>query len=355
MTRTLFLSLTLLASLAFAQQARFPDLQKAQTLLAQKKYDAALKSLDAAEKKGGLDREALLTLLESRGLALASLNKLDEAEKNFRSVLALDGRRDLSGKYQGKVNTVIAAAKDWYAKNGGIELGALEPGAENGRVKQISLFVKNDPLKLITHIRFYVRADGAAWKPLDTTVANDAAAVDVDAATIEWWAAALTEKQDQLMFLASAGRPVKQTAPAAAPVAVAKNDAPKETVLTPEPKVTPADDVRESPATTAMSPVRGVGIGLLIAGAVAGGVGTYFGISANTAATNIRTSLMNGGYDPNALYQQDQARITQAAVANALIIGAGALGITGIILIIVGKDVVVAPNANGGATVSGRF
>ncbi|PZR06039.1 MAG: hypothetical protein DI536_30915 [Archangium gephyra] len=354
MKRTLFLALTLLAGFALAQQARYPDLQKAQTLLAQKKYDAALKALDAAEKKGGLDREALLTLLESRGLALASLNKLDDAEKNFRSVLALDGRRDLSGKYQGKVNTVIAAAKDWYAKNGGIELGALEPGAENGRVKQISLFVKNDPLKLITHIRFYVRADGGAWKPLDTTVANDAAAVDVDASTIEWWAAALTEKQDQLMFLASAGRPVKQTAPAAAPVAVAKNDAPKEAVLTPEPKVTPVEDVRET-TTTAMSPVRGVGIGFLVAGAVAAGVGTYFGISANTAATNIRASLMNGGYDPNALYQQDQARITQSTIANALLIGAGALGVTGLILIIVGKDVVVSPNANGGATVSGRF
>ncbi|MGV3620549.1 MAG: hypothetical protein ACO1OB_07015 [Archangium sp.] len=351
----MFLTLTLLAGLALAQQARYPDLQKAQTLLAQKKYDAALKALDAAEKKGGLDREALLTLLESRGLALASLNKLDEAEKNFRSVLALDGRRDLSGKYQGKVNTVIASAKDWYAKNGGIELGALEPGAENGRVKQISLFVKNDPLKLITHIRFYVRADGGAWKPLDTTVANGAAAVDVDAASIEWWAAALTEKQDQLMFLASAGRPVKQSPPAAAPTPVAtKSDAPKETVLTPKETVDPAADVRDEPKT-AMSPVRGVGIGFLVAGAVAAGVGTYFGISSGAAATSIRTSLMNGGYDPNALYQQDQARITQAAIANALIIGGAALGVTGIVLIIVGKDVVVTPNANGGATVSGRF
>lgn len=351
MKRALLLSLALLATSASAQ--RYPDLQKAQTLLAQKKYDAALKALDAAEKKGGLDREALLTLLESRGLALASLNKLDEAEKNFRSVLALDGRRDLSGKYQGKVNTVIAQAKDWYAKNGGIELGPLEPGAEDGRVKQVSLFVKNDPLKLITHIRFYVRADGSAWKPLDTTVSNGAAAVDVDAATIEWWAAALTEKQDQLMFLASAGRPVKQSAPA--PVATAKNDAPREAVLTPAPAEQPVADVRETTATTTMSPVRGVGIGLLVAGALAGGVGTYFGITSNVATGNIRTSLMNGGYDPDALYQQDQTRIMQSAVANALFITAGALGITGIILTIIGKDVVVAPNANGGATVSGRF
>lgn len=349
--RALFLVLAVAASTAFAQ--RYPDLQKAQTLLAQKKYDAALKALDAAEKKGNLDREALLTLLESRGLALASLGKLDAAETNFRSVLALDGRRDLTGKYQGKVAGVIASAKDWHAKNGGIELGALDPGAEDGRVKQVSLFVKNDPLKLITHIRFYLRTDGGAWKPLDTTVANGAAAVDVDATTVEWWAAALTERQDQLMFLASAGRPVKQSAP----VAVAKVDAPKEepkATLTPREETKPVEDLQQ-PATTVMSPVRGVGIGLLVAGAVAGGVGTYFGISSNTAANDIRTSLMNGGYDPNALYQQDQARITQAAVANALIIGAGALGVTGLILIIAGQDVVVTPNANGGATVSGRF
>lgn len=205
MKRMLLLALALSAATATAQ--RYPDLQKAQTLLAQKKYDAALKALDAAEKKGSLDREALLTLLESRGLALASLNKLDDAEKNFRSVLALDGKRDLTGKYQGKVAGVIAAAKDWYAKNGGIELGALEPGAEDGRVKQVSLFVKNDPLKLITHIRFYLRTDGGAWKPVDTNVANGAAAVDTDAATVEWWAAALTEKQDQLMFLALRASP----------------------------------------------------------------------------------------------------------------------------------------------------
>ena len=76
---------------AFAQ--RNPDLEKAQQLLAQKKYDAALKSIEAAAKKGGLERESLLTLLESRGLAQAFLGQTEKAEESFRSVLQLEPKR----------------------------------------------------------------------------------------------------------------------------------------------------------------------------------------------------------------------------------------------------------------------
>jgi len=104
--------LVALASLtAFGQ--RNADLEKAQQFLAQKKYDAALKSIEAAAKKGGLERESLLTLLESRGLAEASLGQTQKAEESFRSVLQLEPRRDLTGKYTGKVVPVIAAAKEW--------------------------------------------------------------------------------------------------------------------------------------------------------------------------------------------------------------------------------------------------
>lgn len=349
-----------LASLtAFAQ--RNPDLEKAQQLLAAKKYDAALKSIEAAAKKGGLERESMLTLLESRGLAQASLGQTEKAEESFRAVLQLEPKRELTGKYTGKVVPVIAAAKEWFKANGSIEVGPLDPGTENGRVKQISLFVRNDPLKLVRKAKFYVRKDGGAWKPVEANMANGAAATDVDGDVIEWWAELLTERNDQLMFLGSAGKPVKQSAPAPTPVAVAKveekkPDAPVETTLVPAApaKTEEVVSVSQQPITR-MSPLRTTGFVLLGVGAVAAGVGTYFGVTSNSQRETVKASLASGGYDPVELYNRDQTAITNATIANALWIGGGAVAATGLLFAILGTDVVVTPGGGGGVSVSGKF
>jgi hypothetical protein len=351
----LVLMVALVSLGALAQ--RNPDLEKAQQLLAQKKYDAALKSLEAAAKKGGLERESLLTLLESRGLAQASLGQTQQAEESFRSVLQLDARRDLTGKYTGKVAGVIASAKEWFKEHGGIELGPLDPGTQDGRVKQISLFVKNDPLKLISQVRFYVRKDGGAWKPIEASLVNGAAATDVDAETIEWWAEALSEKKDQLMFLGSAGRPIKQSAP----VAVAAKEPTKEVdapAKQPETKLTPTprpEERLEAQPVMQSSPLRPVGYVLLGLGAVGLGVGTYFGVNSNSIRTTVKADLAAGGSDPVELYNRDQSAIASARLANIMLISGGAVAATGLLFVIIGKDVAVVPGAGGGVTVSGKF
>lgn len=351
MRRLMLVVLAVASATSFAQ--RNPELERAQQQLAQKKYDAALKSLDAAEKKGGLERDSLLTLLESRGLAQASLGQLDKAEQDFRALLQLDAKRDLTGKYVGKVAGVIASAKEWFKANGGIELGPLEPGAQDGRVKQISLFVKNDPLRLISQVRFYLRKDGGAWKPVEAKVINGAAATDVDSETIEWWAEALSERKDQLLFLGSAGRPIKQRAPAPVVAVVeTKTDAPE------RPSVTPVQaPVVETRTTTTQrgSALRPAGYVLLGLGVVAAGVGTYFGVSSFGEREKIKAELSMGGFDVAALYARDQAAIGSARVANILFAAAGALGITGGVLWFLGRDVAVVPGAGGGVTVLGKF
>ncbi|MDP2274239.1 MAG: tetratricopeptide repeat protein [Archangium sp.] len=352
----LFLILVALASLtSFAQ--RNPDLEKAQQLLAQKKYAEALKSIEAAAKKGGLERESLLTLLESRGLAQASLGQTEKAEESFRSVLQLEPRRDLTGKYTGKVVPVIAAAKEWFKTNGGIELGPLDPGVEAGRVKQISLFVKNDPLKLISQAKFYVRKDGGAWKPVEAAMANGAATTDVDADVVEWWAELLSERKDQLMFLGSAGKPIKQTAPA--PVAVAKVEEKKADApaAEPEKKLTPAEkpDERLEAVTMKSSPLRPVGFVLLGLGVAAAGVGTYFGVTSAGQRDSVRADLAAGNTSQVELYNRDQTAISNGAIANVLWAAGGALGVTGLIMVILGHDVAVVPGAGGGVTVLGKF
>ncbi|MFO0601441.1 MAG: hypothetical protein U0228_39435 [Myxococcaceae bacterium] len=359
--RALVLCVAVALSSSAALAQKNPDLEKAQLLLAGKKYDQALKAIEAAAKKGGLDRESLLTLLESRGLAEASLGKLDRAEESFRSVLQLDGKRDLTGKYTGKAAQAIAAAKDWFKANGGIELGPLEPGAEDGRVKQVSLFIKNDPLKLIALVRIYTRVDGGAWKPTEAKVINGAAALDVDAVSIEWWAEALSEKKDQLMFLASAGRPIKQSAPAPAPVAAKVVDEPKKeepATLAPVAKAEPAPVEVKSEPTSSGSALRPAGYVLVGLGVAAAGVGAYFGITSSSTRETVKADLAKGGYDPVELYQRDQGAIMRATVANVLFVSAGALGLTGGLLWFLGRDVTVTPTvggSGGGVTLLGHF
>src|SRR4051812_14748318 len=97
-----------------------PELEKAQKLLASKKYADALKALEAAEKKGGLDHDSYMTLLESKGLSQASLNKVDPATESFKALLSIDPRRDLEGKYKGDVVKAITAAQEWVKANGAL-------------------------------------------------------------------------------------------------------------------------------------------------------------------------------------------------------------------------------------------
>jgi hypothetical protein len=363
MTRALLLIATLSSFGALAQKN--PDLEKAQQLLAQRKYPDALKALEAAEKKGSMDRDSYLTLLESKGLAYASTNKADKAEEYFRSVLCLDPKRELAGKYAGAVGKPITAAIEWAKQNGALELVALEPGVSDGRVKQISFAVKNDPLKLVKAVKFYVRTDGGSWKPTPGAVTNGSGSLDVDAAQVEWWAETQDLNSNQVAFLGSALKPVKNAAPAPVAVAVVeKKPEPKEEpkpVLTPEPKkeepAPVAATVTEPAAST--STLRIVGYALMGAGVVALGLGTYFGLTYNSERQAIRDALMSGGSSQSALFARDQAAIQTGTLANVMFITGGALAAGGAVLWFVGgnssSSMAIMPLGTNGLAVSGTF
>jgi hypothetical protein len=350
MSRVVLLT-TFVSAVALAQKN--PDLEKAQTLLAQRKYPDALKALEAAEKKGGLDRDSYLTLLESKGLALASTNKLEQSELAFRAVLGVDPRRELSGKYVGAVNKPIDAAKAWIAENGPISIVALEPGISRGRVTQLSLAVKNDPQRVVKAVKFYVRMDSGSWKPTDAALVNGAASLDVDAVSADWWAELQDDRKNQVAFLGSALKPLRATVPA--PVAAVPAPAPEKQA---EPAAaTPA------PAATATAAPPGVS-GLRVAGYVTAGVGlatlgvgSVFGITANAQAADIRAANVPGA-NQAALFDQDQKRIMNATTANVLFISGAVLAVGGVVLWFLGAPeapVAIVPMGPTGLAVTGRF
>ena len=357
MKRALLLTLSLASLSALAQKN--PDLEKAQALLAQRKYADALKAIEAAEKKGGLDRDSYLTLLESKGLALASTNKLDKAEESFRAVLGLDPKRELAGKYSGAIGKPIAAAQEWIKANGALELVALDPGTADGRVKQISFAVKNDPLKLIKVVKFFLKMDGGSWKPVQGVLTNGAASIDTDAATVEWWAETQDDNKNQVAFLGSAVRPVKNVAPAVVAVAEKKvvDAAKEEPKLTPEPKSEPVVAVT---AETASSPLRPISYGLLGAGVIGLGVATYFGVTYNSQRQLIRDDLAANRGTQAELYERDQAAIRNGTIANVLFIAGGALVASGAVLWFVGgssssTSMGLVPMGTNGVAVTGSF
>jgi hypothetical protein len=348
----------LVSSVAFAQKN--PDLEKAQQLLAQKKYAEALKALEAAEKKGGLDRDSFLTLLETKGLAQASTNKLDQAELSFRAVLGVDPRRELSGKYAGAVNKPIDAAKAWIKENGPVSIVALDPGTSAGRVKQVSLAVKNDPQNVVKAVKFYVKMDGGSWKPMDASLVNGAASLDTDADAVEWWAELQDDKKNQVAFLGSALKPIRNTAPA--PVAVAPAPTPEPEKKADAPKAEPMPVARTEPAVTtttapSVSGTRIAGYALMGAGVIALGVGIAFGVTSNGQAAAIRMANVPGA-NQTELFAQDQARIQNATLANVFVISGAVAAAGGAVLWFLGAPdapVAIVPMGPTGLAVTGRF
>ena len=358
--RTLLLAVPLLGLAAAAAEApKNADLEKAQKALAAKKYPDALKAIEAAEKKGGLDLDSYSTLLESKALALASTKKLPQAEEAFKTLLTLDPRRDLAGKYKGDVVKALEAALAWVNQNGGLQVVALEPGASGGKVKQVSVSVKNDPLKLAKTARIYLKQGDGTWKPVDVAVNNGVAAADTDAAEVEYWAELQDANKNQLKFLGSALRPQKATAPpvvAEAPPPPKKEEKPvakpvekpvekapvaEAPVKEEEPKLTP----RENEGTEATvtedsgkggSVLRPVSYAVLGAAIIAAGVGVYFGATSEGAKSSIRMDQMSMTFTAQQLYDRDQARIGQAQVANGMFITAAVAAVIGVVLFVLG-------------------
>jgi hypothetical protein len=320
------------------------DLEKAQQQLAAKKYAEALKSLEAAEKKGGLDHDSLLVLHESKGLAQASLKKLDKAEESFKVLLALDPRHDMTGKYKGEVVKAVEAAQAWLKDNGALSVVALDPGVQGGKVKQVSVSVKNDPLKLINSIRIYLKQDGGTWKPVDAPITNGVAAADTDGQSVEFWAEADDAHKNQLMFLGSALRPIKQTAPEE--IAEVKPEPKPEPAPAAAPKKEPVASLtpaasEPAPAVTEEAPKQGsmlrpVSLVILGAAAVAAAVGIYFGATSAGAGNQIRLDQMAGTFSNVELYDRDQSRIGQARIANGLFIGAGVAALAAVLMFVLG-------------------
>ena len=353
-----------------------PELDKANRLLFDQKYADAARALDSAAKVSGNSREVVLRIYELQGIVYGQLGQATKAREAFQSMLSLDPKRDLNGKYNQKVLNAFAAAKDWSDANPALDFKSAKAALDaKNRVMQLAAKVKSDTMKLTRKVRFHLRPDEGRWVQQDSELQGAYAAANTDAAGVEWWAELLGDNERVLAVVGAENDPVREgTAKDKAPAPVVVADVPKKeesTVIPPPPveekKPEVKEEVRAEPGSNPSNPLRPVSYGLMGAGVVALGVGAFFGGQSFSLRGQIKGAKenMNGlvtGMTQRQAFALEQQASSSALIANVLFVAGGAVAVTGGICWLVSgtssssseASLRVAPTL-GGVVVSGGF
>jgi hypothetical protein len=323
-----------------AAGATCPSLSAARKAWSKVDYTATQKAIDDCLEYEGNPREVLIELYEMQGIMAASRRQMDVARDAFRRVFTIDPKHqpaDLSPR----IATPYLEAQSQVASEGALEL-TRESARFNDEAVTVILAVKGNSLKLATSVRLHARADGGRWQKLDTPVA--APRFVVRGRKVEWWAELLGANVAQLELLGSAAQPHVEEAPSLVPP-----DSPPPPVPLVE---------APAPASGSLSNARLAGIILGGAGIVALAVGIVFGIFSQQQRAEFATTDPNGGITrQKALDLQSQA-ISDAVLANVLMISGGALIAGGLLLEILNPggaaEVALVPSRSGLA-LSGRW
>jgi hypothetical protein len=179
-------------------------LEAAQKAVAELRYPDARPLLARARLSPSLDRPTLLEILWLQGLVSASLGQADSARSAFRTLLSIEPEYTPSKEQPPKVMTPFYEARGWVATKGHLELVALPPARENGRVKRIGLKVAADPMGLAMSVRIHVLGEGGSHSEFLKLEAWR----NVDAPEVSWWAELIGEREAVLEVLGSADKPI---------------------------------------------------------------------------------------------------------------------------------------------------
>ncbi len=333
---------------AHAQVAEL--IPQAKQLMAKQKWADAAPLVQKALAEPGNDYESFLTLLELKGVIAAMTSTKKEDHKAdyhdaFGKLLSLDPDRRLKGKWPKKAQQAFAEVQ--RKPPAPLEIETSTASQANGKISEIAIGLKGDPLHLAKTVVFNWRTVGAKWKTKPVPAATGRVAAKVEGGKIEWYATVLGENDAELGHLASSEIPMvdKAIGAVADPVPAdddfgkkKKSDA-EAAKLTPKEKTeTPATEVEvEKPSHTTWKSTAGyVAAGLGIVGI---GVGSVFGVMSNGARSSFTTGIgkvdasgsVTGITRAQALQYQSTAQ-SDALLANLMWGIGGGLLLVGIVL-----------------------
>ncbi len=317
---------------------------EARRLIDDLELDAALKSLEVAEKREGNDRETMQEIFTLQAISYGLLGKEAKTRDAFRRLLMIAPSVTLSTDLPPRVRTPFFEAKDWVSTNGpltavpGVELG-------DGLVRSVKVTVEKDVLRLARAVRFHFKVNSVE-QTLEVPLSAGKAQTPVGKSTATWWAEVLNERRGVLIDVASAEKPREEWT-GVAPSAVS----------------TAPVNVEAAPFAERNGWRRPTGIALAGAGAVGAIVGVVFGAQASSARASVTNAPRDELGRVTTLTQREAAALestarSQATVANVLFGVGGALAAGGVVLIILGpssEPVVALSPTPGGVLVTGSF
>ncbi|MFT3713485.1 MAG: hypothetical protein QM817_37995 [Archangium sp.] len=331
-------------------------LQDAKRLVEDLEYAPALKLLDQLEKTEGNDAEALREIWLLQGISYGTLGKDAKTRDAFRKLLVVFPDTKLPADLPPRVRTPFFEAKEWASSSGNL---SVTPNAtvEGGKVTSLEVKLGPDVLRLARTARFHVKVDGAE-KTEDVALAGGKATLALSGTEVSWSAQILSERKGVLLNVAQ--RTEGTTAK--------KRDEP---VAETRPSVTPGSSTSTSSNDVVAQPEgpvegawrRPTGIALIGAGALAAGIGIYFGVSSAGTAARVTGAQRDESGRVTGLTQKDAASLEaqahgQAATANVLFVTGGVLAAAGAVLTIIGpsgKPIAQVTPAGAGLSVAGTF
>ena len=144
--------------------------------LAKLDVDAAVQSLDAADRGGPLDHDANVTLWEQRGIAAAYINDDAAASAAFDMLLALDPGHFLSYTLSPKATFVFEKVRNASQARGAPAVDVNWPhGQRVGDPVPLDLEVVADPKRFLRTATVFVRTRGeTGWRAADIALAGAA-------------------------------------------------------------------------------------------------------------------------------------------------------------------------------------
>ncbi len=291
--------------------AQVADLMpQAKALMAKGKWADAQPLILKSIAEPGNDYETYVTLLEMKGVVAAMTGNKAENKAAYREafgkILSLEPDRRLKGRWPRKA--MLAWAEVARRPPAPLEIETSTASQAAGKITEIAIGLKGDPLKLAKTVLFNWRTIGGKWKTHPVPALIGRVADKVEGGKIEWYATVLGENDAELGHLGTADVPMVDRAIGAVPDPIpgpddkmakagGKNgkatDAEKAKLLPDEKKTDDTIVEVEKPShTTWLSPAGYVVAGL---GVVGVGVGTVFGFQASSAKSTFDHATTDAG------------------------------------------------------------
>lgn len=312
-----FAATVVLAALAAPAGARADEnrhLADGREALAALKYEQAMHALEKALFSGKNSSEDMRTIYRMLGEIHAALGRLDQSQRHFRSLLALEPTAELARGVSPKIQQPFKAAADFMSSRGKLEVRCSADDAAPG----VALEVVSDPLEMVAGARVVYRLQDGTEQTLEASGSGSHTIRVPVTEPVSLVCAAIDEHGNRLVEIGSWSEPLTLTPP-------------------PPPQGESITSVRSGPAAPRPLYARWYVWGT--AAVLAGGAGGFFGWQASQDEDELdRLNENSADYDFSRAEKVEQRGERNALIANVAFGAAGAFAIAAVVSLVLEPD-----------------